>query len=68
MKYENVKKQLRVNWATAPAPNTIWVQPAHVWCTLQPSKGRFYRHYTNTRWWFEFEQDALFFALKWGGR
>jgi hypothetical protein len=68
MKFENVKKEVRKPWTTAVAPSREYIEAAHTWCCYQQSYGRFYRHYTNTRWWFEHEQDALYFALKWGGR
>lgn len=59
------KKIRRSIWFVAPAPKRIDVKLATKWCREQPSRGLFYNHYTNTRWWFEKEQDAIMFALRW---
>jgi hypothetical protein len=48
-----------------PAPSRQVKQEAADWCRAQMSIGRFYNHYTNTRWWFECERDAILFALRW---
>lgn len=66
MKFLNEKKKYRENWKTSPPPGQQYIQAAKRWCQQNPGKGRFYFHYTNTRWWFEFEDDALVFALTWG--
>ena len=55
-------------WHTTPACRTAKIEQAHEWCNAQESAGLFYHHYTNTRWWFEKEEDAVFFALKFSGR
>lgn len=69
MNFHNEDKKLRRLWPTAMAPaKHSTIKAAHAWCVLHPSKGRFYHHYTNTRWWFEDENDALMFTLKWGGQ
>ena len=62
------KKDRREKWHTVPAPKLQNRKKAHIWCTQQDSDGKFYYHYTNTRWWFEFSEDATLFALTWGGR
>ena len=36
------------------------------WCRLQPSNGKFYYHYAGDHWWFQNEQDAIMFKLRWG--
>ena len=44
------------------------------WCSNQPGDGRFHNSYSityteyahETYWWFEHEQDAIIFKLKWG--
>lgn len=68
MKWANIpKKERREQWHTVNAPLYEHVQEASMWCRAHPSTGRFYNHYTNTRWWFEKEEDALLFALTWSG-
>lgn len=64
-KNKNVR---RSEWFVVPPPQRHRMQEAHTWCKDQPSSGKFYHHYTNTRWWFECEEDAVFFALKWSGQ
>jgi hypothetical protein len=59
------KQERRKNWITVQAPDRSLTREAHAWCRQQPSRGRFYHHYTNTRWWFESELDAIMFALRW---
>lgn len=57
----------RATWhTTLPCPSRK-VEQAHKWCNAQESEGLFYHHYTNTRWWFEKSEDAIMFALKFGG-
>ena len=58
------KKERRANWFTAQPPVYTCINEVHQWCNKYESTGRFYYHYTNTRWWFEFEEDAILFALK----
>jgi hypothetical protein len=66
MKYWNKDRDVRrVHWIPVAAPNVYSQDEAKRWCQLQESKGRFYFHYTNTRWWFEHERDAVHFAMKW---
>jgi len=66
MKFLNKKKKYRETWKTSPPPPIHQMKDAKKWCQQNVSKGKFYFHYTNTRWWFEFEDDALVFALIWG--
>jgi hypothetical protein len=54
-------------WTVAIAPPRDLVDAAHKWCREQASDGNFYHHYTNTRWWFEKPEDAVFFAMRWNG-
>lgn len=68
MKYHNKQKRYRLTWQTSPGPNIYHAEEAKKWCQQQPSLGKFYFHYTNTRWWFENKEDALHFALVWGNR
>ncbi len=68
MKYWNKDKAVRVLWTTVPAPAMSQVPDAKRWCQQQESTGRFYFHFTNTRWWFEKETDATFFILMWSGK
>ena len=65
MKFLNKKKIARSGWPTTKPPAIENVRKAKEWCQQHPSIGRFYYHYTNTRWWFEYSDDALCFALKW---
>ena len=68
MKYWNKQKAERSNWRTVTAPKIHNIHQAKLWCQRNGSNGRFYFHYTNTRWWFENEQDALAFSLTWSGK
>lgn len=69
MKFHNEDKKLRRLWPTAISPEKHrTIKLAHAWCVLHPSMGRFYHHYTNTKWWFEDERDALMFSLRWSGQ
>lgn len=65
MKYWNKDKIARSQWSTVTSPEIHKVSEAKKWCQNQDSNGRFYFHYTNTRWWFEYEQDALLFSIAW---
>lgn len=49
--------------ATFTFPETH--QDLKKWCQDQPSTGRFYNYYGSHIWWFEYENDALMFVLKW---
>lgn len=69
MKYLNKKKKYRLaEWYTAPPPSRVLVPQAKKWCQQNISKGHFYFHYTNTKWWFEDSQDAVAFTLVWSGK
>ena len=69
MRWKNVPKDERRGiWPWAPPPSNDNVCEAHEWCNEQVSDGRFYHHYTNTRWWFEKPEDATMFALIWSGK
>ena len=68
MQYANIAKKTRNTlWPAVKAPDYTAIEPAKKWCQEHPSNGKFYYHYTNTRWWFEKEEDALLFALRWSG-
>lgn len=62
------RKVRREQWPTSASPNFFKQNEAHAWCRAYPSDGLFYHHYTNTRWWFEKEEDAVAFALKWADK
>lgn len=70
MKFSNSEKMTRRTvWPHVKIPPNNWdIKEAHMWCRAQESDGKFYHHYTNTRWWFEKDEDAMMFALKWGGK
>ena len=42
------------------------IRAAIEWCKEHQSKNLFHYYWLSTRWWFENEDDALLFALKWG--
>jgi hypothetical protein len=56
------------SWATALPPDIHLRRKAKAWCDNYGSIGRYYYHYTNTRWWFEKESDAVWFSLHWSGK
>ena len=58
------RSEKRSKWFVAPPPTTKNIRDAAQWCKQQPG-GLFYYHFSNTRWWFQREEDALIFALKW---
>jgi len=66
--YWNKDKKKRLSWISVPPPDIASVKLAKRWCQQQESTGKFYHHYTNTRWWFENEQDASLFLLFWAGK
>ena len=69
MKWTNkFKDARRSEWPAVIAPPNDVVKEAHAWCKKQKSAGYFYHHYTNTRWWFEHEADAICFVLTFGAR
>lgn len=67
MKYSNGKGSRLVRmdtWFVVSPPPLGRFKEAHEWCKQNGSLEGFYHHYTNTRWWFESEDDALLFKLK----
>ena len=60
--------QRNEDWFTSLPPDRRLMKKAKKWCHEYNSTGRFYYHYTNTRWWFEKQEDAVWFALHWGGK
>lgn len=61
----------RTQWFTANPPQNNNIKKAKLWCdnyNAHPVVTGYYKHFTNTRWWFENEQDAIMFALTWSGR
>ncbi len=68
MQWDNIPKEERMaKWYVVAAPKRCDIYKAASWCRAHNSHGRFYNHYTNTRWWFDREEDALLFSLMWGG-
>jgi hypothetical protein len=43
------------------------MKEAKILCQRNSSNGKFYFHFTNTKWWFENEDEALAFSLAWSG-
>lgn len=69
MVWSNKEKiERRANWHAVSPPINDSIKQAHIWCNKQESTGKFYFHYTNTRWWFEKKGDAVLFALMWSGK
>lgn len=69
MKFASIDKTVRNStWPAVRAPEHEYVKEAKKWCEEYQSDGRFYHHYTNTRWWFEREEDAMMFSLRWGAK
>lgn len=69
MKWHNGNKWVRRDeWFAVPPPKQESMKKAKVWCDNYHFGGRYYFHYTNTRWWFEDEKDAVLFGLTWSGR
>jgi len=65
MKWSNKEKQdRREDWCAVSAPQREEMQQAKEWCNQQESAGKYYYHYSNTRWWFEKESDAIWFVLR----
>jgi len=62
------REERREKWFAVTAPKQRSISKAKNWCDHYHLSTRYYYHYTNTRWWFEHEQDAMLFALKWSGR
>lgn len=66
MKYWNKQRDYRrLHWSTVPGPEIHRMNEAKLWCQRNPSPGKFYFHFTNTKWWFENKEDAVAFALAW---
>ena len=62
-------------WRKITLPATVKIKVPFAWCAKHESKGRFYRrkrttyhsdghHVLQSLWYFEFEEDAVLFALK----
>ena len=64
MKWHNTNKlERRSDWYTVRPPARDKMRSAKAACKENLSSGKFYYHYSNTRWWFEKEEDAIWFAL-----
>jgi hypothetical protein len=57
------KKYRELYWTQVPIKEYLNSPKAKYWCQQQTGDGKFYVRYTE--WWFEHEQDALAFKLKW---
>ncbi len=57
-------QQAITKWYRSPAPSMANMENAYEWCKEQQSPGRFHQHVI-LYWLFEFEEDALMFALRW---
>lgn len=67
MKFWNKDKDTRRTHWTRVSPGRRWIDDAEAkrWCQQQTSSGKFYKYYGTDTWWFEHEQDATMFMLKW---
>ncbi len=52
------------NWYIIPEPPSGLSVEAVTWCRKHESPGQYY--FSLSAWYFEYEKDALMFALKWG--
>jgi hypothetical protein len=60
----HVDAKTHYEWTSIPGvPYDIELRD---WCQAQNSQGQFFFHPMNGGWFFEHEQDALLFKLKWG--
>ena len=54
------------NWLASgmwnPGPTK---QDMAAWCNEQESSGKYYFYYGTNTWWFQHEEDATLFALRW---
>ena len=68
MKYWNKDKDVRRRlWTKVKVPQHCMYpnSEAKRWCQQHPSEGKFYYYYGVDSWWFEHEQDATLFLLRW---
>lgn len=56
-----IKKVRRKEWTTTRAPDRFYMYAARNDCANRNSKGFYYFHHSNTRWWFEYKDDAEWF-------
>lgn len=64
MKYWNKQKAHRA-WTKVSIKTVDYNKECFLWCQRNSSKGRFYRYFGANSWWFENEQDAVLFVLRW---
>ena len=68
MKYSNtrVDAKARKNWTKVNSSDLSTKDLSEVfkWCEKHPSNGKFYNYHFGG-WWFELEEDAMMFILKW---
>lgn len=65
MKFYNKKKIERSSWSKVVISSMDYEKERFLWCKRQSSNGRFYRYYMSFTWYFENEEDATLFALRW---
>ncbi len=66
MKYWNKRHEVqRRCWHRVIMQNTF-SNDAKVWCQQQASTGKFFGHVWSREVYFERDEDATFFLLKWG--
>ena len=56
------RKERRKNWATTRAPHRTQIYEAARKCAFRDSACRYYKHHSNSKWWFEHDADAIWFA------
>jgi hypothetical protein len=69
MKYWNKQKEVRERcWTKVQDPfgvwKNVWRDKHKQWCQQQPG-GKFWCDEQTTTWYFERQQDAAWFLLKW---
>ena len=68
MKYSNtrVDAKARKTWIKVKGSDlsTKDLVSVFAWCEEHPSNGKFYSYHLGG-WWFELEEDAMMFILKW---
>lgn len=70
MKYWNKDKEIRRRlWTRISFPRNLYHLGGYGelkrWCQQQSSDGKFYVYYGSDTWWFEREDDASWFVLRW---
>ncbi len=60
-----IQQVVKNGWVQMQVDVAAPVSEIKRWCQLQGSTGKFYTYFGADSWWFENEQDATMFLLKW---